>query len=142
MDFLKSLMWLSGQAVPIAFHWVALLFFAAFLVLGFTRQSYKSKRATFSWLPFFFVFFSASVLVLGTMFMYVPPDNQPWLRNTSKLPLILVNCVLFVQLVASGLAVYKLKDSRWTSLVLVIFFLWVSFWAWFVAGMSISGDWL
>jgi hypothetical protein len=140
MNFFQYFVWLSGQALGSI--WLALIVILPLFALVFAIQFYKHKKITFTWLPCFLFFFPALILILGTIFRYSSPDDQPWLKNPSKLPLILISCVFFVEFITSAFLVYRLKNFRWIALIWAIFFLVISFFAWFVAGMSVTGDWL
>jgi hypothetical protein len=46
------------------------------------------------------------------------------------------------QLICTGLLIYKMKGIRWATISLGVFQLLCSTATWFVAGMSVTGDWL
>jgi hypothetical protein len=53
-----------------------------------------------------------------------------------------VDGLLGVQLIAAGWLVWKAHPVRLVSAMFQLLLLWYSFWASFIAAMSISGDWL
>lgn len=83
------------------------------------------------------------VLALGTIYVCVncsPSALGQGIRHAGALHAL--DAVLFAQLAAAVTLVWLAKGKRWTASIIQMLALWFSFWASFIAGMSIAGDWL
>ena len=95
------------------------------------------------WLQF--VPFCAPLIVLALGTIYVCENCSPsslgqGVRHVWALHA--VDAVLFAQLAAAITLVWLARGRRWTASLIQMLALWCTFWASFIAGMSIAGDWL
>jgi hypothetical protein len=141
MGFIQYFFWLAGQSLS------ALLYFwpiTTVLCLGFC----VAVIFNFPFLPFrfrsryllVFIPLGISLLILfwGTIMQH--PSNSP--HSGVAWPSYVVNALLILQLLLSIVVVCMMKGYRWFSTSVVLLELWIGLACAFLAGMSITGDWL
>lgn len=127
------MVWMASQAAgglrykfPVTLLLVSLTAFALVLDL-YCKRLRPNERLCYLLLP------AAGIpitLLTGTLF-----EEQPLL---SFLPVV----CLVLGIVLAAVAVVGLRPAWMTSIMVSLCFLWYSYWCCFVAGMSITGDWL
>jgi hypothetical protein len=72
---------------------------------------------------------------------WIEPSVSP--RPTPSMLFLWTNNCLFIASAVLGIFwVYRMKGLRWFAFALALIQLWMMFWASFIAGMALSGDWL
>jgi hypothetical protein len=92
------------------------------------------------WLVFLSLFFIPATIAIGTV-GWIDPALVP--RPEPSALLVWTNNGLFIVSILLGIFwVYRMKGLRWFALAFALVQLWILFFAGFVAGMAITGDWL
>jgi hypothetical protein len=92
-----------------------------------------------------FVPFCAPLIILALGTIYVCESCSPsslgqGVRHVWALHAL--DAVLFAQVAGALTLVWLARGRRWTASIIQALALWCTFWASFIAGMSIAGDWL
>jgi hypothetical protein len=139
-------LWLLPQTEDgLLYFWpitAGLLCLAAVAVLLSFRTAAPRMRG--GWL-LQFVPFSAPFIILALGTIYVCENCSPsslgqGIRHVWALHAL--DALLFAQLAGAVALVWLATGRRWTAAIIQMLALWCSFWASFIAGMSIAGDWL
>lgn len=133
MNRISNIAWLAGQAASGLTQVFPITLFLALLAgCGFAWDiSHKRLRLGIRlWYLLLPGVGALLILLVGTLF-----EQQSWL---SFLPVVL----LVVGVILSLVTVARLRPAWMTSISVSLCFLWYSLWCCFVAGMSITGDWL
>ena len=95
--------------------------------------------------PLQFVAFFAPFVILALGTIYVCENCSPsslgqGIRHAWALHAL--DAILFAQLGVAMMLVWLARGRRWAASSVQALALWCTFWASFIAGMSIAGDWL
>ncbi len=102
----------------------------------FDRERWQ-RQYWFAFLSFLFIPITIIVGEVG----WIDPSMSS--RPTPNTLLLWTNNGLFIASVILGIFwVYRMKGLRWFALAFALIQLWMLFWAGFVAGMALTGDWL
>jgi len=141
MESVKYFFWLFESiwssfcyAWPISVPVSLFIFVAIFINKPFRKDVFKTKYLLLL-IPFLLPIF---ILVLGTVFVNETND----IFQANKLAQYIVVLLFFLHLPLGIFLVYSFKGIRFFTISINLFQMWLSFLSWFVAGMSISGDWL
>lgn len=134
MEQLGYLLWLADQAIGgLLYIWPVSVIFLAFLVASlvytFCTGAWSSSKEV--------------VLVLVPLLGPIAILTSGVVLKERGVSYSLVPAALFA--VNGVLCLYSIWRSPTVRVVTVaasLFVIWYSFWCWFVAGMSIGGDWL
>jgi hypothetical protein len=92
------------------------------------------------WLAFLSLLFIPITIAIGEV-GWIDPSMSP--RPTPSALLVWTNNGLFIASVVLGIFwIYRMKGLRWFALAFALTQLWMLFWAGFIAGMALTGDWL
>lgn len=141
MDIIKDFCWLFEQSVQgLLYCWQIslglLTFFLIALLLNnpFCPKNYQKKYLLVCFgfiIPFLIIF-------IGTVMEHDGESPVPapfW-------PQLLIIIIFILHLLFSGFVLYLFKGFRWFALSFCCIQTWFSFWTFFVASMSVTGDWL
>ena len=141
----KSFWWLFRQSLEGLYAWpllLATLVLVANLVVAlihrwpFDRERWQRRY----WLAFLSLLFIPITIAVGEI-GWIDPSMTP--RPTPNALLLWTNNGFFIASVALGIFwAYRMKGLRWFALAFALIQLWMLFWAGFVAGMALTGDWL
>ncbi|HEY6443966.1 MAG TPA: hypothetical protein VIY66_11575 [Candidatus Acidoferrales bacterium] len=102
----------------------------------FDRERWRRQY----WLAFLSLLFIPITIAVGEI-GWIDPSLSP--RPMPSTLLLWTNNGLFIASVVLGIFwVYRMKGLRWFALAFALIQLWMLFWAGFVAGMALTGDWL
>jgi hypothetical protein len=143
------LIWLTEQATQgLLWAWPVTGIILFWLVAAFIRRLQKSRSHFFRWnllLQFIPIVISFIILVIGAIFA-CENSSTPERALAKEVQHIwaayCVDILLAVQVITSAWLIYLANPLRLIAVPLQLLFLWCSFWASFIAAMSISGVWL
>ena|GEM_PF-2023479 len=141
----KGFWWLFRQSLEGLYAWpllvVTLALGANLLVALIHRWLFDRERwQRHYWLAFLSLLFIPITIAVGEV-GWIDPSMSP--RPTPSTLLLWTNNGLFMASVILGIFwAYRMKGLRWFALAFALIQLWILFWAGFVAGMALTGDWL
>jgi hypothetical protein len=113
-----------------------LISLCATAVISFRRSSPLRHPKSFYLLPLVLLAAFPLTIVFGERFAAISPATP------NKMGSLLLNGLELVALLFGIYCVYRAKGLRWFTAALVVAELWILLAAGFIAGMSVSGDWL
>ncbi|MDD3295897.1 MAG: hypothetical protein PHU64_00880 [Candidatus Omnitrophica bacterium] len=133
MNRIDYTFWLAKQimSVLLSFRLVNILLLAVSIfaiIWPFIKQKKKLVRKNIQLLYPFLILLA--ILALGVIF----EKNNKF----SFAPVLL----LIIQIAYCSYLVYRMKGLRLFSAVISLWYIWLSFWVFFVAMLSITGEWL
>jgi len=136
--------WLFRQTFEFVYgllFWVTLGLVTNLLVAIIHDRPFRAERWKREyWLVFLSLFFIPATIAIGTV-GWIDPALAP--RPEPSTLLVWTNNGLFIASIVLGIFwVYRMKGLRWFALAFALIQLWILFFAGFVAGMAITGDWL
>jgi hypothetical protein len=137
--------WLFRQAADgLLYMWPVTAALVCPLAIGLFRYLQRSSRIPGGWLlhvtP---LLVPVAILVVGTV--YACENCSPSSLGQGVHHVwagYVIDTLLLVQLAAAVWLIKAAKGARFVASALQVMNLWWTFWASFLAGMSISGDWL
>jgi hypothetical protein len=143
MQYLQYLIWLAEQAMSALFYFwpVTLALVIPFIITLALKSPFMGSEPKFCrrhlsvFLP---LAVTLLILVWGTV-MEHPSDSQ---SLAPSWPSYVVDALLIIQLLVSIWVVWFMKGYRWFSVFTVVLEQWFALACAFVAGMSVTGDWL
>lgn len=143
MTDLQYTFWLCGQAMSALFYFwpISLILVAGFVIALVVRSPFFGAGAKFCRRHLFIfspLVVTMLILILGTVMAH-PSTSQ---IQAPSWPDYLVDVLLFIQLVVSIWVVWLMKGYRWFSVFAVALQQWFGLACAFIAGMSVTGDWL
>jgi hypothetical protein len=121
------------------FCWISLailISICATAVVSFRRSSAPPHPKSFYLLPLVLLVAFPLTIAIGEYFAAISPATP------NKTGSLLLNGLELVALLFGVYCVYRAKGLRTFTAALVVAELWIIFAAGFVAGMSVTGDWL
>jgi hypothetical protein len=92
------------------------------------------------WLAFLTLLFIPTTIAIGEV-GWIDPSMSP--RPTPSTFLVWANNGMFIASSILGIFwVCRMKGLRWFAFAYAVIQLWMLFWAGFIAGMALTGDWL
>jgi hypothetical protein len=140
MNKVQYFIWLSTQTwYGLHMEWKTSLTLALIaLVALIINNPFKPKSFTHRNLLLLTPFAITLILLfIGTMFVH---NNHQ--IEAPKWPVYLLMGVASMHIPLGFYLIWNIKEFRWSTIALNIFQIDLSRWALFVAGMSVSGDWL
>ncbi len=144
MYYLRYFLWLAFMALTCLitrfgyFLQITLLIIAHFIFsLVCTLRKKEIKMELKHLLILIPIIFPVLVLFWGTVMC---AQFNP--RLVPGQSLFILQIIVLIQLIVSGYLVYKMNGFRWLTISFILLVAWYSFWAFFVASMSITGTWL
>jgi len=141
MNKIQYFFWLMLQTWSgMSYDWkisLTLLIIALLTLLlnnPFRHKSSTRQNLLFLLMPFAVTFM---IFLIGTIFAHNNSHSLP-----PKWPVYLLIGMASLHIPLGGFLVWKMKGFRWMTITLNIFQMQLSRWALFVAGMSVTGDWL
>ena len=137
--FWRYSLWALGMLVTRPFCWISLailISLCATAVVSFRRSSAPRHPKSFYLLPPMLLAAFPLTIAIGVLFAAPSPASP------NKVGSLLLNGLEFVALLFSIYCVYRAKGLRGFTAALVVAELWILVAAGFIAGMSVSGDWL
>lgn len=141
----KGFWWLFRPSLEGLYAWPMLLVTVALVAnlavalihrWPFDRERWQRQY----WLVFLSLLFIPITIAVGEA-GWIDPSVSP--RPTPSTLLLWTNNGLFIASVVLGIFwVYRMKGLRWFALAVALIQLWMLFWAGFIAGMALTGDWL
>lgn len=134
MERLRYLLWLADQAAGGLFYiWPVSVVLLALLVASLVYTFYKRVRLSLK----------EVVLVLAPIMGPIAILASGVVLEESRVSYSLVPAALFA---LNGMlclySIWRSPEVRVVTMAASLVVMWYAFWCWFVAGMSISGDWL
>ena len=141
MDTASYFLWLGEQTFSgILYSWFALTLIAIFCVVAIFNNPYKkrpvSPHTILIWAPFLL---SVTILAVGALFRH---DYAQTPVKPSVWPQYTVLALFLAHLPVAGYFLYSMQKFRWFAASVSSLQIYLSFWAAFVATMSVTGDWL
>lgn len=142
MDTTSYFLWLGEQTLSgVRYSWlVALAISAAFCAAAIVNNPYKKKpvdsRTIVLWAP---ILLPVAILAVGDIFRHDYTQNQ---AKPSEWPQYAVIGLFLAHLPITGYFLYSLRGFRWFATTVSLVQIYLSYWAAFVASMSVTGDWL
>ena len=142
MDTASYFLWLGEQTLSgVRYSWFVALTLAAVLsVVVIINNPYKKRpvqlQAILVWAPFLL---SVAILAVGAMFRH---DYTQTPMKPSVWPEYTVIALFLAHLPIAGYFLYSMTKFRWFATTVSSLQIYLSFWASFVASMSVTGDWL
>ncbi len=132
--------WLAQQAFGgLLYFWQITL---VLVILAGIASSYNfpftPSRFCKKHLLVFSPFLSSVLILLVGVFMAHRGSPQ----NAPKLPGTLLSIFFLLQFPVGAAVIYRLKDYRWFAASIFLLALWVCMMCSFMAGMSVSNDWI
>jgi hypothetical protein len=121
------------------FRWISVAILASLLaaaVASFRRASAFSLEKNLYRLPF--VLFVGCPLSIAIAVLFPAPSPS----SPNHVGAFLLNALDLLALLLGVYFVYRAKGLRWFTAAIVVTALWLLLAAGFVAGMSVSGDWI
>jgi len=122
--------------------WIVSLCLTANLGIA-TIRAWRVRDARWKkeyWLAIVSLFFVPAVIAIGVV-GWVDPSTVP--RPQPNTLLIWANNGLFAISLLLGIYwIYRMKGLRWLAVAFTLLQLWIIFFAGFIAGMALTGDWL
>jgi hypothetical protein len=143
MEHLQYAVWLLGQAISALFYFwpISLILVAGFIVTLLVRSPFIGSGSTFHRRHLVVLsplFVTLLIIILGTVMAH-PSTSQ---SQAPSWPSYLVDAFLLIQLLVSIWVVWLMKGYRWFSVFTVGLEQWFGLACAFIAGMSVTGDWL
>jgi hypothetical protein len=143
MQYLEYPLWLAEQAFSaLCYFWpVTLALLIPFVIALALKSPFVGPRSKFSrrhLLVFLPMTVTLLILVLGAV-MEHPGDSPNLAPNW---PGYVVQALFFAQMATSIWVVWQMKGYRLFSIFTVMLELWLALACTFIAGMSVTGDWL
>ena len=145
MERFSYALWLSGQALEFAFFPPLLLIFA-FAAISFLWAALKQRPfhhrlwRPHHWLVFTHGLFFPAAIAVGVL--WENSANLSFRHPFVPLANRLLDAVAYGSLISCLFWIWRMKGFRWWAASLMIMAEIVVWGALFVAGMSITGDWL
>ena len=140
MNNLHNFFWLMKQvwsgitySGPISLTMASVAIIALALNNPFVYRNYTHKHLLLL-TPFFLTFL---LLLIGAIFAH--NDSQ---SSAPEWPATLLTFIALVHIPLAAFLIWKMKGFRWATVALCPIQIWCSYWALFVASMSVTGDWL
>ena len=142
MDTTRYILWLGEQTLSgIRYsQFVALAIGAAFCVTAIFNNPYKKRpiniQAMLLWVP---ILLPVVILMVGGIYRHDYAQNP---GTPSRWPQYVVISLFLVHLPIAGYFLYSMPRFRWFASSVSLAQIYLSYWAAFVASMSVTGDWL
>jgi hypothetical protein len=131
--------WLIEQAFdgflyawPVSLAVTAIFIIALFFNNPFSKKNYRKSRL----LVFAPFLITVAILFVGTIM------RHEGVNSPSIWPQYVVFALALLHLPLAAFLIYYFKNFRWFEVCANVFQMWCSWWVYFVALMSVSGDWL
>ena len=144
MGSFSTAVWLSEQALEFAFFPPLLLAFA-FAALSFLwaalkqRPFYNQLWKPYHWLVVTHALFFPAAIAAGVR---RPNPTPSFYHPPSRSGMLCLDAVTYGSLLSCAFWIWRMKGFRWWAASLMVMAELVVWGALFVAGMSITGDWL
>jgi hypothetical protein len=138
-EFWHHSLWAFEMLVTLPFRWISLAVLVSLILTAmeaFPRSSELSHPKGFYLLPVALLAAFPLTIAIGVFFA-APSPSSP-----NKVGSLLLNGLELVALLFGIYCVYRAKGLRGFTAALVVAELWILFAAGFIAGMSVTGDWL
>ena len=137
--FWRYSLWVLGFLVDRPFCWISLavlIGLSATAVVSFRNSSAPRRPRSFYLLPL--VLLAGFPLTIAIAIFFAAPSPE----SPNRVGLLLLNGLDLVALLFGIYCVYRAKGLRGFTAAVVVAELWILSAAGFIAGMSVSGDWL
>jgi len=141
MSTVNYFIWLADQALSgMLYIWpVSLAVLIAFVIALVLNNPFRKKhvdvRLSLLWIP---LALTISILLSGTLLQ----NELQGASKVSEWPMYLILGLYIAHIPLNGYLIYSLRGFRLVASATTALQVYISFWALFVAGMAISGDWL
>jgi len=145
MEHISYALWLTGQALVFAFFPPLLLAFSfaaiSFLWAALKQRPFHSQLwRPYHWLVLMHALFFPAAIAVGVI--WANPADPALHHTTMPLAERCLDGVGYASLISCGFWVWRMKGFRWWAASLMAMAEVVIWGALFVAGMSITGEWL
>ncbi len=143
MEHLEYTFWLAAQAMSALFYFwpITLALVAGFIITFAVRSPFFGSGSKF-YRHHLFVLLPLVVTLLILIFGAVMEHPSTSQNQAPSWPSYVVDALVIVQLFISIWVVWFMKGYRWFSVFTVALEQWFAIACAFVAGMSVTGDWL
>jgi hypothetical protein len=133
---------LSIVQVPL-FGWILLALVSGLVISASLQNPFRSGR----WKRHYFLVFThcllfLAIVLVGALYRAPFPDPTKPLPKENSVADWTLNILFVLSIILSIFWVYRMRGLRWLAFFVVAAQELFLLWALFVAGMSISGDWI